>query len=69
MDIMIVSTDEPPAEKSGSVTPTTGKRPVTMPRLKIACQKMIEPQPIASTAPKRSLADVVMWIVQRIKNV
>ena len=51
-----VITLEPPYEKSGSVTPTTGRRPVTIPRLKSACQKMRLPTPIARTAPKRSFA-------------
>jgi len=40
-----VMTLDPPYEKSGSVTPTTGSRPVTMPRLKMACQKMMLPTP------------------------
>ena len=34
MPMSIVITLEPPYEKSGSVTPTTGRSPVTMPRLK-----------------------------------
>lgn len=32
------------------------REPVTMPRLNSACQKIREPTPIASTAPKRSFA-------------
>ena len=47
---------EPPYEKSGRVTPTTGKSPVTMPRLNTTCQKTMLATPTASTAPKRSFA-------------
>src|SRR5438132_1122534 len=57
MPIKIVSTLDPPYEKSGSVTPTTGRMPVTMPRLKKACQKIRLPTPMARTAPKRSFAE------------
>ena len=39
---------EPPYEKSGSVTPTTGRTPTVMPMLKMACQKNIAPTPTAT---------------------
>ena len=35
---------EPPYENSGRVMPTTGKRPLDMPRLMMVCQKMSAPQ-------------------------
>ena len=43
MPMRMVSTLDPPEEKSGKVTPTTGRMPVTIPRLKKACQKMMLP--------------------------
>ena len=63
-----VRTLEPPYEKSGSVTPTTGRSPVTIPRLKKACQKIRLPTPMARTAPKRSRAVAAMRIDQRTRN-
>ena len=55
-------------KKGGKVTPTTGRIPVTIPRLKSACQKMRLPTPIARTAPKRSRAVAAMRIDQRTRN-
>ena len=48
--IMIVMTLDPPNENKGNVTPTTGSNPVTIPTLKIACQKIMAPTPMEMTA-------------------
>ena len=56
MPTIETSTLEPPYEKSGSVTPTTGSRPHTIPMLMTVCQKKSAETPTAMTAPKRSFA-------------
>jgi len=48
--------------------PTTGNRPLDMPRLMIVCQKMSAPQPTATTAPKRSRASAAMRIDHSTKK-
>jgi hypothetical protein len=64
----IVRTDDPPDENSGNGTPTTGKSPTTMPKLMKACQKIIAPMPIESTAPKRSFDCDATRIAHTLKN-
>ena len=66
MESKNVNMDEPPAEKSGNVTPTTGSIPITIPKLIKTCQKKIDPTPMAMTTPNRSRALAAMRMHHRI---
>src|SRR5690606_7648671 len=59
--ISIETTLDPPEENKGSVMPTTGRRPMDMPRLNTVCQKMMAPTPNANPAPNRSFACEAMY--------
>ena len=52
--VIDTNSDDPPAEKNGSVRPVTGSSPATPPMLMIACTPNQVAMPPASSMPKRS---------------
>ena len=53
---------------SGSVTPTTGSVPLTMPMLMTTCQNIIAATPTQTVAPKRSRASPAIFRIHRIRT-
>ena len=51
---IVITSDEPPADRNGSVMPDTGSRPTTAPRLITACPTIHAVTPAATSVPKRS---------------
>src|SRR5438045_3321794 len=63
-----VTSELPPYEMNGSVTPTTGAMPSTIATLTTTCQNVIAATPRQSVAPTRSRADSATLIVHSSKK-
>src|SRR6478735_2256716 len=63
-----VTSELPPYDTNGSVTPTTGARPSTIATLTTTCQNVIAATPTQITAPTRSRADSATLMIQTSRN-
>ena len=68
MEIMLAITDVPPPERSGSVIPVTGIRPIVIAIFSNTWNKNIPVKPITISAPYKSTESRMIFVKRIIRN-